>query len=106
MHDIPAGSKAAEAAPGSAPLSQPADAPAAAAAVISPAPVVARVRNVAVDAYRGFVMFLMMAEVLQLEHLPLQLRLARLLQRVVVEFRTRPLHGARAFKAARRDGSL
>jgi heparan-alpha-glucosaminide N-acetyltransferase len=35
-------------------------------AVTAGTPVVAPVRNVAVDAYRGFVMFLMMAEVLQL----------------------------------------
>ena len=66
MHDIPAGSKAAESAQGGAPLPQRSDAPAASGAVIAPAPAPAAVRNVAVDAYRGFVMFLMMAEVLQL----------------------------------------
>ena len=66
MHDIPASPKAAEAADGSAPLSQRGELPAAGAAVTSPGLAVPAVRNVAVDAYRGFVMFLMMAEVLQL----------------------------------------
>src|SRR5436190_9658724 len=51
MHDIPASPKAM---------------PAVGAAVTSPGPATPAVRNVAVDAYRGFVMFLMMAEVLQL----------------------------------------
>ena len=66
MHDVPASPKAGEAADGSAPLSQRGELTAAGPAPTSPAIQVSAVRNVAVDAYRGFVMFLMMAEVLQL----------------------------------------
>jgi predicted acyltransferase len=66
MHDIPAGPKTSEAAPGSATLAQRDEVPAVAAAVTSPRPAARAGRNVAVDAFRGFVMFLMMAEVLQL----------------------------------------
>src|SRR5829696_7653219 len=66
MHDIPAGSKTSEAAHGSATLTQRDEVPVDTAAVIPPRPATAAVRNVAVDAYRGFVMFLMMAEVLRL----------------------------------------
>src|SRR5205085_999560 len=66
MHDIPVRPRTGEAAHAGAPLSQQGDLPAVGAVTTSMAPAPPAVRNVAVDAYRGFVMFLMMAEVLQL----------------------------------------